>query len=247
MFSWKDFLSNLDKKIIGIINITPDSFSGDGVLGSKKLLQQRFLTASDMGIEFLDVGCMSTKPNYKTVDKQDELNRFEYFLNNINNEFKYSIDSNTIEVIDKALGSGFSVINDVFGFKNREIINKAVECGCGIILVHRHPLSKNIHEKMEYKDIVSEVKVQINEEISRLINLGLHESQIAIDPGLGFGKKLEDSARLFLEIDSLVGDFPLIVGYSNKKFLDSVSLPKESLLDHCYNSGVSLVRLHIDK
>jgi len=232
---------------MGIINITPDSFFGDGVLGSKKLLQQRFLTARDMGIKFLDIGCMSTKPNFKSIDELDELNRFEYFLNNMNNEFKYSIDSNTVEVIDKALGSGFSVVNDVFGFQNQEIINKAVEYGCGIILVHKHPLSKNIHEKMEYKDIVSEVKVEINKQISRLIDSGLNESQIAIDPGLGFGKKLEDSARLLLEIEKLVGDFPLIVGYSNKKFLDSVSLPKDSLLDHCYNSGVSLVRLHIDK
>ncbi len=232
---------------MGIINITPDSFFGDGVLGSKKSLQQRFLTARDMGIEFLDVGCMSTKPYFMNIDKLDELNRLQYFLNSMNNEFKYSIDSNNVEVIDKALGSGFSVINDVFGFRNQEIINKAVEYGSGIILVHRHPLSKNIHEKMDYKDIVSEVKVQINKEISRLINLGLHESQIAIDPGLGFGKKLEDSARLLLEIESLVGDFPVVVGYSNKKFIDSASLPRDNLLDHCYNSGVSLVRLHIDK
>jgi len=232
---------------MGIINVTPDSFFGDGVLGSKKSLQQRFLAARDMGIEFLDVGCMSTKPNFMNIDMLDELNRLQYFLNNMNNEFKYSIDSNNVEVIDRALGSGFSVINDVFGFQNQEIINKAIEYGSGIILVHRHPLSKNIHEKMDYKDIVSEVKVQINKEISRLINLGLHESQIAIDPGLGFGKKLEDSARLLLEIESLVGDFPVVVGYSNKKFIDSASLPRDNLLDHCYNSGVSLVRLHIDK
>ena len=232
---------------MGIINITPDSFFGDGVLDSNKSLQRRFSIARDRGIEFLDVGCMSTKPNFKAIDNLDELNRFEYFLNNMNNEFKYSIDSNTVEVIDKALGSGFSVINDVFGFQNQEIINKAIEYGCGIVLVHRHPLSKDIHEKMEYKDIVSEVKVQINEEVSRLINFGLHESQIAIDPGLGFGKKLEDSARLLLEIESLVEDFPVVVGYSNKKFINSGSLPKENLLDHCYNSGVSLVRLHIDK
>jgi dihydropteroate synthase len=232
---------------MGIINITPDSFFGDGVLGSEKSLQERFLKARDVGIELLDIGCMSTKPNFKNIDKLDELNRFEFFLNNINSQFKYSIDSNTIEVIDKAIDSGFSVINDVFGFQNQEILKKAIDSHCGVILVHRHPLSENIHEKMEYKDIVTEVESHIYEQISRLIDSGLQESQIAIDPGLGFGKKLEDSARLLLEIESLVGDFPLIVGYSNKKFIDSVSLSKENLLDHCYQSGVSLVRLHIDK
>ena len=232
---------------MGIINITPDSFFGDGLLGSEKPLNEVFSTARDLGIDFLDVGCMSTKPNFKTIDKLEELNRLEFFINNMSKEFKYSIDSNTIEVIDKAIESGFSVINDVFGFKNEEIINKAIESECGIIIVHRHPLSKNIHEKMEYKDIVTEVKYQVKEQISTLINQGVKESQIAIDPALGFGKKLEDSARLLLEIESLTGDFPLVVGYSNKRFTEVASLSKKNLLDHCYNSGVSLVRLHIVK
>ena len=232
---------------MGIINITPDSFFGDGVLGSEKSLKEVFSKATELGIEFLDVGCMSTKPNFKTIDKLEELNRLEFFLNNMNKEFKYSIDSNTIEVIDKAIDSGFSVINDVSGFKNQEIINKAIESECGIIIVHRHPLSQNIHEKMEYKDVATEVKYQIKEQISTLINQGVQESQIAIDPGLGFGKKLEDSARLLLEIESLTGNFPLVVGYSNKRFTEIISLSKKNLLDHCYNSGVSLVRLHIVK
>ena len=232
---------------MGIINVTPDSFFGDGVLGSKKYLYQRFLKAKEMGLEFLDIGCMSTKPNFRTLRASDEIKRLDFFLNNMDNEFNYSIDSSSIKVVNKALDSGFSVINDVFGFQNEEIINKAVEEKCGVILVHRHPLSENIHEKMDYEDVVTEVKNQIDDQISRLINFGLNESQIAIDPGLGFGKKLEDSARLLLEIEKLVGSFPVIVGYSNKKFIDSPLLSKSNLLSHSYNSGVSLVRLHIDK
>ncbi len=247
MFSWKTFLSKLDKKILGIINITPDSFSGDGVLGSKQLLEEKFLIAEAMNIEFLDIGCISTKPDFEIVQTKEELNRFEFFLKNINKKFKFSIDSNNLEVITKALDSGFSVINDVFGLENENIINKAIESKCGIIIMHKHPFSNNIHEKMEYKDIVNEVKVQLNDQVSRLIDLGIHESQIAIDPGLGFGKKIEDSANLLMQIEHLTGEVPIVVGYSNKKFLDLISLNKKSLLRHCYNSGVSLVRLHIDK
>ena len=232
---------------MGIINVTDDSFFGDGILGSKEELVERFLKAREMGLEFLDVGCMSTKPNFKTLGKLDELNRLDFFLNNMSNEFSYSIDSNTLEVIDKAIGSGFSVINDVFGFENQEIINKAIESKCGIILAHRHPLSENIHQKMEYQDIVAEVKYQINDQISNLIHLGINESQIAIDPALGFGKKIEDSSRLLVEIEKLVGSFPVIVGYSNKKFINSPTLSSINLLNHSYNSGVSLVRLHLDK
>ena len=247
MFSWKSFLSRIEKKIVGIINVTPDSFSGDGVLDSKNLLKEKFLIAEEMNLGFLDIGCISTKPNFEYLDKDEELERFKFFLKNMNKKFKYSIDSNNIEVISKALDSGFSVINDVFGLDNKKIISKAIESKCGVILMHRHPFSNHIHEKMEYKDVVNEVKLQLNDQASRLIKLGLHESQIALDPGLGFGKKIEDSVSLLLQIENLVGDFPIVVGYSKKKFVDSISLNNKSLLQHCYNSGVSLVRLHIDK
>ena len=232
---------------MGIINVTPDSFFGDGILGSKKLLEERFLKAKEMNLGFLDIGCMSTKPNFKTLGKSDELDRLDFFLNNMSNEFTYSIDSSTLEVVDKAIDSGFSVINDVSGFQNQEITNKAIDSRCGIILVHRHPMSDNIHEKMDYQDIVAEVKYQIDNQISELISLGINESQIAIDPALGFGKKLEDSAMLLMQIEKLVGSFPVVIGYSNKKFTSSPSLSKTNLLNHSYNSGVSLIRLHIDK
>tara|TARA_B100001250_G_scaffold226164_1_gene194028 strand:- start:360 stop:1058 length:699 start_codon:yes stop_codon:yes gene_type:complete len=232
---------------MGIINVTPDSFFGDGILGSKKLLEERFLKAKEMNLGFLDIGCMSSKPNFKTLGKSDELDRLDFFLNNMSNEFTYSIDSSTLEVVDKAIDSGFSVINDVSGFQNQEIINKAIDSRCGIILVHRHPMSDNIHEKMDYQDIVAEVKYQIDNQISELISLGINESQIAIDPALGFGKKLEDSAMLLMQIEKLVGSFPVVIGYSNKKFTSSPSLFKTNLLNHSYNSGVSLIRLHIDK
>ena len=247
MFSWKSFLSTLEKPILGIINITPDSFFGDGVLDSSKLLNDRFTKAKEMDIEFLDIGCISTKPNFEILKNQEELKRFEFFLKNMKKNFKFSIDSSNLEVITKALDAGFSVINDVNGFYNEKIISKAIESKCGIIIVHRHPSSKNLHEKMEYKDVVKEVNLQLNNQVSKLINLGIHESQIAIDPGLGFGKNIEDSARLVLNIEDLAGEFPIVVGYSNKLFLDLISLTKDALLQHCYNSGVSLVRLHIDK
>ena len=247
MFSWKSFLSTLEKPILGIVNITPDSFCGDGVLDSTKLLNDRFPLAKEMNIEFLDIGCISTKPNFEILKKEEELKRFEFFLKNMKKNFKFSIDSNNLEVISKALDAGFSVVNDVYGLSNEKIISKAIQSKCGIIVVHRHPFSKNLHEKMEYKDVVKEVNVQLNNQVSKLINLVINESQIAIDPGLGFGKNIEDSARLLLNIEDLAGELPTVVGYSNKRFLDSISLTKESLLKHCYNSGVSLVRLHIDK
>ena len=103
----------------------------------KKLGSRTKRNFVNMNIEFK---CVLPRNTGATMTKQNFVH--------MNNEFKYSIDSNTVEVIDKAIDSGFSVINDVFGFQNEEIVNKAVDSGCGIILVHRHPFSKNIHQKM---------------------------------------------------------------------------------------------------
>jgi len=231
---------------MGIINITPDSFSGDGLLNSKLLIQDKYKIAENLGIEFLDIGCLSTKPKYKKIKTEEEVERFDFFLKNINDKFKYSIDSTNINVIDKAIESGFLVINDVSGLKDKKIINKAKSSEAGLIVVHRNPFSQDIHEIKEYKNPIDEVKYQLDETINNLISQGIKESQIAIDPGLGFGKKIEDSAKLLLEVNKLCDKLPLIVGYSKKKFRNLIPLSDEDLLNFCFDSGVSLVRLHLD-
>ena len=231
---------------MGIINITPDSFSGDGLLYSKLSIQDKYKIAENLDIEFLDIGCVSTRPKYKKIKIEEEIERFEFFLKNINYKFKYSIDSTNINVIEKAIEAGFLVINDVSGLKDKKIINKAKSTEAGLIVVHRNPSSKDIHEIKEYKDVVEEVKYQLDETVESLISEGIKESQIAIDPGLGFGKRIEDSAKLLLGVNKLCEKFPVIVGYSKKKFRNLIPLSDKDLLDHCFDSGVSLVRLHLD-
>ncbi len=232
---------------MGIINITPDSFSGDGVLNSKDSIEDKYKIAENLGIEFLDIGCVSTKPNYKKVKPEEEMERFDFFIKNINQKFKHSIDSTNINVIEKAIDLGFLVINDVSGLKDKKIINKAKSSKAGVIVVHRNSNSPDIHEIREYKDVVEEVKLQLDETIDTLLSEGINESQIAIDPGLGFGKKVEDSAKLLLEVSNLCEKFPLVLGYSKKKFRELVPLSDEDLLNFCFDSGVSMVRLHLDK
>ena len=231
---------------MGIINITPDSFSGDGLLNSELSIKDKYKIAENSGIEFLDIGCFSTRPKYKKITTKEEIERFDFFLKNINYKFKFSIDSTNIDVIEKAIQAGFLVINDVSGLKDKKIIKKAKSSEVGLIVVHRNPFSKDIHEIKEYKNVVDEVKYQLDETIESLISEGINESQIAIDPGLGFGKKIEDSAKLLLEIKKLCDEFPLIVGYSKKQFRKLIPLSDDDLLNFCFDSGVSLVRLHLD-
>ena len=216
---------------MGIINITPDSFSGDGLLNSELSIQDKYKIAENLDIEFLDIGCVSTRPKYKKIKIEEEIERFEFFLKNINYKFKYSIDSTNINVIEKAIEAGFLVINDVSGLKDKKIINKAKSTEAGLIVVHRNPSSQDIHEIKEYKDVVEEVKYQLDETIESLISEGIKESQIAIDPGLGFGKRIQDSAKLLLGVNKLCEKFPVIVGYSKKKFRNLIPLSDKDLLE----------------
>jgi len=125
------------------------------------------------------------------------------------------------------------------------MIQLIAEKAPNIILVHRHPNSSDIQEKMDYKDVVKEVRDHLEEKIDNLISHGVNKKTISIDPGLGFGKSMEDSQKLFENLEYFSFGFPLIVGYSKKKFAKNLEMTDEQLYNHCIDSGASLVRLHI--
>ena len=246
MFDWKNFLKLIEKKTLGIINVTNDSFSGDGILHSKNLLDQKFDFALKNNINFLDVGCMSTKPDFKILSLDEEISRLNFFMENMSDKFYYSIDTLNSLVAERALDSGFLIINDVSGFSESKMIELAIQRECGIIVMHRNPASKNIQEKMDYVDVVDEVNTHLINQTENLIKKGINKSQIAVDPGLGFGKKMDDSKELFLNLNNLIKSYPVVVGYSRKKFTDQINMTSSDMKDHCLHSGVDLFRLHLD-
>ena len=246
MFDWKNFLKSLERKTLGIINITDDSFSGDGLLNSDQQLKEKFEIAINNDIKLLDIGCMSSKPGFKILKRNEEINRLNYFLKNKSNKFYYSIDTFSPLVAKKALDSGFLIINDVSGFVDEKMIELASQTKCGIILMHRNPKSTNLHEKMDYSNVIEEVNTHLIDQIENLIKSGIEEKQIAVDPGLGFGKKIDDSIDLFLNLKNLINTYPLVVGYSKKRFIEKINMTKSELQKHCIDSGVALVRLHLD-
>ena len=138
---------------------------------------------------------MSTKPKFQTIDTNEESKRLDFFLQNISEYYDYSIDSFNPIVIRKAIDNGFLIINDVTGFKEDRLIKIAKEEGCGMIVMHKNPNSNYLHQKMNYKNIVEEVNSHLQMQVDNLVGKGVNEKQIAIDPGFGFGKKMEDSAQ----------------------------------------------------
>ena len=245
MSNWNHILSSDNSKILGIINLSNDSFTGDGVFNHDEELNKLLQSAKQKNIDFIDIGCASSKPGFDSVTTEEEIERLNFFMNSNQEKFTFSIDSFNPIVVKHAVENNFEIINDVSGFRKEEMIQIAVDSKLKIILVHRHPKSESLHQKMIYKDVVKEVKDHLNSKIKSLISLGVKEEQIAIDPGLGFGKNLSDSAELLMNIKELKDNFPLIVGYSKKKFIKNIPMSNSDLFKHCVDSGVSLVRMHL--
>ena len=245
MTDWNSLLNSVNKNVIGIINSTNDSFTGDGIFENNERLQFLLKTAEAKEIKILDVGGVSTKPGFKQVSYEQELKRLNFFVSNYFGKFKLSVDTMNYEIARYALENNFEIVNDVSGFNDLKMIQLIVEKAPKIILVHTHPNSSDIQEKMNYKDVVKEVRDHLEEKIDKLISHGVDKNKISIDPGLGFGKSMEDSQKLFTNLESFCFGFPLIVGYSKKKFAQNLDMTDEELYNYCIDSGVSLVRLHI--
>jgi len=244
LFSWSDFLGKLSNNILGIVNITNDSFTGDGLLHKSEKIPEIYEAALKLDINFLDIGCVSTKPNFTPISTEDELNRLNTFMRYKNDNYYHSIDSFNPKVAHEALKNNFSVVNDISGAKEEKMIETVKRHSSGLIVSHRNQNSLSIHEKINYKDIVKDVKRDLRLQVKNLLNRGVNKNQVAIDLGLGFAKTQEESATLFESIGEFVGEYPLVVGYSRKKFTNLLQASEDELLMHCQNHGVSLVRLH---
>lgn len=244
MFSWRNFLGKLQSNIFGVVNITNDSFTGDGLLNNPEKIPEVYKLASKLNIEFLDIGCVSTKPNFTPVSTEDELMRLNTFLGYIDSNFYHSIDSFNPIIADKALKNNFSVVNDISGSKDQKMIQTVKRHSAGLIVSHRNQNSSSIHEKKDYNNVVKDVKKDLRMQVKNILDSGVRKEQIAIDLGLGFAKTQEQSALLLESVGQFVGEYPLVVGYSRKKFTSLLQASEEELLLHCQNQGVSLVRLH---
>ena len=245
MSDWNNILNSVKNNEIGIINSTNDSFTGDGVFENKSGLKFLLDVAKSKNIKILDVGGVSTKPGFEEVSYEEELERLNFFISNYFGKFKLSVDTMNYDIARHALENNFEIVNDVSGFNDLKMIQLIVEKAPKIILVHTHPNSSDIQEKINYKDVVKEVRDHLEEKIENLISLGVDKNKISIDPGLGFGKSMEDSQKLFENLEYFSFGFPLIVGYSKKKFAQNLEMTDKELYNHCIESGASLVRLHI--
>lgn len=222
-------------KLVGILNITPDSFfDGKKYYQEESALRQLEVLLAH-GADAIDIGAESTRPGAIAISYEEEWQRLKNILpqvikyiqnyNQINHRaVEISLDSRHFQNVARALDLGIDIINDVSGFENEEMTRLAVQSGKKIVVMHNLgiPANKNIIIS-ENLDVTKVLMDWMKNKLQKLQKSGVKKEQIIFDIGVGFGKNAQQSIKLLQEIDRLRAlDLPLYVGYSNKSFLDEL-------------------------
>ncbi|HEX8890437.1 MAG TPA: dihydropteroate synthase [Pyrinomonadaceae bacterium] len=220
--------------VMGIINLTPDSFSestrpdlkAGGRWFTRKRAWDQVERMIENGVDIIDVGGESTRPGASRVSELDEIRRTEKFLNVMilmNSQVPFSIDTTKATVANIALKAGVEIVNDISGLRfDPDIANVAAEFDAGLILMHSRGTFETMHQQEPVKDIMAEVTKDWQRAIAKAEKRGVKRDKIVLDPGIGFSKTQQQNIELIAKLDQLISkfpDFPILVGTSRKSFI----------------------------
>jgi dihydropteroate synthase len=214
---------SLSPRIMGILNVTPDSFSDGGLFySSEQSIAQAEKMIAD-GADILDIGGESTRPYAEPVALEEEIERTIPVIKAIRTRFDIpiSIDTTKAEVARQALDAGADIINDISAMqKEQNIVEVAVNHNCPVIIMHMQGTPADMQDRPSYDDVLDEITSFFVERLQHLTSLGIAEDKITIDPGIGFGKTLEHNLRIIKHLDHFktLGR-PLLLAHSRKSFL----------------------------
>lgn len=248
---FKDFLDKNSKTLImGILNITPDSFY-DGKKYYHKDLSKKINELSICDI--IDVGAESSRPGAQPVDQINEKERIKDVFKYIdkNNKF-YSVDTYKPSVAEYCIKNGFNMINDIKGGENSDMLKIASKYNIPIVLMHMQGNPLSMQDKPKYDNIIDDLKLFFEKRISTAIKLGINLKNIIIDPGIGFGKTIDQNDKIIRNISQFKKfDVPILIGISRKSFLTfNSNLPKDRLESTlavssiAINNGADILRVH---
>ena len=208
--------------VMGILNVTPDSFSDGGQFNSSDAAIARGLEMMSEGAEIIDIGGESTRPGAERTSLEIELERTIPVVKALSEQGAIvSIDTMRSEVARTAVQAGARYINDVSGgMADPEMHRTAADLGVNYILMHWRGHSVDMNSQAKYGDVVAEVKAEISLQIDKALTAGISKRNLFIDPGLGFAKDTEHNWELLKRIDEIVElGYPVLVGASRKRFL----------------------------
>jgi dihydropteroate synthase len=263
-------LPELGKKtyIMGIINLTPDSFSGDGLLRERDYIRTAMMQAEHFlqdGCDILDLGAESTRPGAATISVDEELSRLLPVVRTLREDMPnviLSIDTYKAETARVCLAEGAQIINDIWGFRfDPAMAGTVAEAGASAILMHNRTQGAQAvnselggrYEGVKYDDIVTEVRDWLADAVDLAVEAGVSPDRIIIDPGIGFGKTIEQNLFLLKHIDMLRDlGFPILLGISRKGFIGhTLNLPQGERLEGSLAAnawgvlhGADILRVH---
>jgi dihydropteroate synthase len=218
-------------RVMGIVNVTPDSFSDGGKFSQTNLAVVHALKLAEEGADILDIGGESTRPNATPVSLQEELDRVIPVIESLAKQVSIplSIDTYKPQVMKAALDAGASIINDVRALQEEGALEIAAKSNAGVCLMHMQGTPQTMQNNPYYDDVVNDVKAFLKARLQATTSKtngheGIEASRIVLDPGFGFGKTREHNIRLIRELESFaeLGQ-PLLVGLSRKSVLGQVT------------------------
>ncbi|MDR2365694.1 MAG: dihydropteroate synthase [Zoogloeaceae bacterium] len=215
--------------IMGIVNITPDSFSGDGVLtGGRDCVAaslERARAQREAGADILDLGAESTRPGSEPTALEEELDRLIPALEAMRDwNVPLSVDTCKPEVMQAALDAGADMVNDINALRSPGALEAVMKSDCGLCLMHMQGEPRNMQQNPTYDDVVGEVRDFLAERIRACRTAGIADERLALDPGFGFGKNLEHNLELFARLPELFLDgLPLLIGACRKRMLGEIT------------------------
>ena len=222
--------------IMGILNVTPDSFSDGGDFFEKNIAIDRALEMVKQGADIIDIGGESTRPFSDSVSLKEEISRVIPVIEGISKESDVciSIDTTKSRVAIEALEVGASLINDISAMEiDSAMVDVALKFNCPIVLMHMKGIPKNMQDNPQYKSLISDIKEYLLARIDFVVSKGIDRKKIIIDPGIGFGKTVKNNFEIINNLDQFVKmNFPVLLGASRKSFIGaSLNLPENDRLE----------------
>ena len=212
--------------VMGIVNTTPDSFTDGGRFLDADAAGAQALRLASQGAEILDIGGESTRPGSANVSEQEELDRVIPVIERLAKrpELVLSIDTQKPSVAREALAAGASIVNDIAANRSdAEMWQVVAEAGAGYVCMHMQGTPQTMQAKPEYDDVTVEVCVFFRERLDLLSSHGVTTDQVALDPGIGFGKTLEHNIKLLRDLKKFnLVERPMLVGASRKSFIEKL-------------------------
>ncbi len=241
--------------VMGILNVTPDSFSDGGRFLDHHAAIEHGIRMADEGADIVDVGGESTRPGSEPVSAGEERDRVVFVIETLASKIPVpiSIDTRKPEVAGAALEAGAVIVNDISGGRNPEMFEAVRAAGAGMVVMHMRGEPKDMQEAPHYEDVVAEVHEYLRERIEAAEFAGIESDRLCVDPGIGFGKDLHHNLVLMRHVDALLDlGRPVLVGPSRKRFIGTLlDLPEDERVEGTaaavawlVGRGAHIVRVH---